>query len=88
MLARRARITLEPAPVAAQPVAPAPDSGLTARELEVLRLLGLGYTNRDIAEALTISVKTASVHVTHILRKLGVPGRVQAAAYARRLPSA
>jgi DNA-binding CsgD family transcriptional regulator len=87
-LATRARLTLEPPP-APHPTdaALAGTLGLTARELEVLRLLGLGYTNRDIADTLTISVKTASVHVTHILRKLGVPGRVQAAAYARRPPS-
>lgn len=59
--------------------------GLTRRELEVLRLLADGRTNRQIAEELFISVKTASVHVSHILDKLDVPGRVQAATAAHRL---
>ena len=73
-----------------QPAPPAPERavhfGLTVREVEILHLLALGYTNRDIATELTISVKTASVHVSHILRKLNVSSRVQAAAFARRLP--
>jgi DNA-binding CsgD family transcriptional regulator len=59
--------------------------GLTARELEVLRLLGEGRSNREIGEALFISAKTASVHVTHILQKLNVTTRVQAAVAAHRL---
>jgi len=59
--------------------------GLTAREDEVLQLLGRGYTNRQIAAELTISVKTASVHVSHILRKLGMSRRLEAAAIAHRL---
>ena len=59
--------------------------GLTTREDEVLQLLGRGYTNRQIAAELTISVKTASVHVSHILRKLGAPNRLEAAAIAHRL---
>lgn len=58
--------------------------GITAREAEVLELVARGYTNREIAESLYISVKTASVHVTHILRKLGVSSRVEAAAVAHR----
>ena len=44
-----------------------------------------GYTNREIAAALVISDKTASVHVSHILRKLGARSRVEAAATAHRL---
>jgi ATP/maltotriose-dependent transcriptional regulator MalT len=56
--------------------------GLTQREAEVLSLLGRGLTNGDIARALFISTKTASVHVSAILRKLGVASRTQAAAYA------
>jgi DNA-binding NarL/FixJ family response regulator/tetratricopeptide (TPR) repeat protein len=59
--------------------------GLTAREAEVLELVARGYTNREIAESLYISVKTASVHVTHILRKLGISSRVEAAAAAHRV---
>jgi DNA-binding NarL/FixJ family response regulator len=61
------------------------DLGLTAREHEVLSLLARGYTNGEIAAELTISVKTASVHVSHILRKLGATRRTEAAALAQRL---
>jgi regulatory LuxR family protein len=50
----------------------------------VLRLLAAGHTNAQIGAELYISPKTASVHVTSILRKLGVSGRVQAAALAER----
>jgi DNA-binding CsgD family transcriptional regulator len=85
-LALRARLHLRPAPTQVSRDE-AGALGLTAREGEVLRLLALGYTNRDIANELTISVKTASVHVSNILRKLDVPGRVQAAAFARKLPA-
>jgi DNA-binding CsgD family transcriptional regulator len=59
--------------------------GLTPREAEVLALIARGQTNREIAETLVISVKTASVHVSHILHKLQVPTRQQAAAIAHRL---
>jgi DNA-binding CsgD family transcriptional regulator len=59
--------------------------GLTPREAEVLALVSRGYTNREIAQSLVISVKTASVHVSHILRKLDAPNRVEAAAIAHRL---
>ena len=51
----------------------------------MLRLLGEGRSNREIGEALFISAKTASVHVTHILQKLNVTTRVQAAVAASRL---
>jgi DNA-binding NarL/FixJ family response regulator len=60
-------------------------AGLTDRELQVLDLLEQGRTNREIAAALFISEKTASVHVSNILRKLGVANRGQAAAARRRL---
>jgi len=60
-------------------------AGLTPRELEVLRLLVEGRSNRQIAEQLFISGKTASVHVTNILAKLGVHSRLEAAARAREL---
>jgi len=60
-------------------------AGLTPRELEVLRLLVEGRSNRQIAEALFISGKTVSVHVSNILAKLGVHSRLEAAARAREL---
>jgi DNA-binding NarL/FixJ family response regulator len=83
-LAERARVTL---PVAApEPVWADPD-GLTTREAEVLALVGLGRTNAEIAAELFISVKTASVHVSNILRKLGLKSRIQAAAVAQRRAS-
>jgi DNA-binding NarL/FixJ family response regulator len=59
--------------------------GLTPREAEVLALLARGCTNREIAATLVISVRTAGVHVSHILRKLGAPNRLEAAAIAHRL---
>ncbi|HEV8460609.1 MAG TPA: LuxR C-terminal-related transcriptional regulator, partial [Gaiellaceae bacterium] len=58
--------------------------GLTRREAEVLALVARGYTNREIAGELVISVKTASVHVSNILRKLGAPSRQEAAAISHR----
>ena len=88
-LARRARIDLvEPAPDAEPAAAddsPAARLGLTPRELEVLLLVAQGCTNRAIGETLFMSEKTASVHVSRILAKLGVSGRVEAAAVAHRL---
>ncbi len=59
--------------------------GLTEREVEVLGALAAGRTNREIADELFISVKTASVHVSNILRKLEVSGRQEAARVAHRL---
>jgi ATP/maltotriose-dependent transcriptional regulator MalT len=81
-LARRARIELA-APGAGQ-AAGAP-FGLTSRELDVLRLVASGRGNRDIAAELFISPRTASVHVSNILGKLGVTSRGEAAAAAYRL---
>ncbi|WP_371499324.1 AAA family ATPase [Kitasatospora sp. NBC_00374] len=71
-----------PGPAATPPAAEA--LGLTPRERDVLRLLALGRTNRQIAEELFISPKTASVHVSNILGKLEVAGRGEAAALAHR----
>jgi DNA-binding CsgD family transcriptional regulator len=59
--------------------------GLTGREFEVLRLVAAGQSNRAIATALFISPKTASVHVSNILGKLGVSTRTEAAAKAHAL---
>ena len=58
--------------------------GLSTRELEVLALVAAGRTNGQIAQELFISPKTASVHVTHILDKLGVSSRIEAAMIAAR----
>ncbi|MGZ4637777.1 MAG: helix-turn-helix domain-containing protein, partial [Actinomycetes bacterium] len=57
---------------------------LTGREQEVLALLALGRSNRQIAGQLYISDKTVSVHVSNILAKLGAGGRTEAVAVARR----
>ncbi|MFI7131874.1 AAA family ATPase [Nonomuraea sp. NPDC050153] len=76
---RRARIG------GAEEAADGPPLGLTARELEVLREVADGRSNREIAEALFISAKTVSVHVSNILAKLGVATRGEAAATAYRL---
>jgi DNA-binding CsgD family transcriptional regulator/tetratricopeptide (TPR) repeat protein len=92
-LAGRARLVLArpavEAPAPAEPESPAPQPGpldaLTARELDVMALMAEGRTNREIAAALYISEKTASVHVSHILAKLGVRSRVQAVAVAHRV---
>ena len=87
LLAQRARLEL------ASPDVGSPDGkeglgellGLTPREAEVLTLVARGYTNREIAATLVISVRTAGVHVSHILRKLGAPNRLEAAAIVHRL---
>ncbi len=100
-LARRARLTLTGALAlnggrtgtgggagpggTGTPDDPARALGLTGRERDVLRLVSAGRTNRQIAEELFISPKTASVHVSNILAKLGVSGRGEAAAVAHRL---
>ncbi|AXK37452.1 LuxR family transcriptional regulator [Streptomyces armeniacus] len=97
-LAARARVDLRAAGATADggERAAAPDTaggaagpaevfGLTARERDVLGLVADGRTNRQIAQALYISPKTASVHVSNILAKLGVTGRGEAAAMAHRL---
>jgi two-component system response regulator DegU len=64
---------------------PAPMELLTPRELEVLKLMKLGRTNRQIAEDLVISVGTAKNHVEHIIAKLGVSDRTQAVVKALEL---
>jgi DNA-binding CsgD family transcriptional regulator len=86
-LAQRARLRLDPDVTPPATAAPTPTEqlGLTPREAEVLTLVAAGRSNRQIAEALFISPKTASVHVSNILAKLGVATRVEAAAVAHRL---
>jgi DNA-binding NarL/FixJ family response regulator len=59
-----------------------PDAELTTRELEILRLLGAGKSNKEIAAELQISERTARTHVSNILRKLGLTSRTQAALWA------
>jgi DNA-binding CsgD family transcriptional regulator/tetratricopeptide (TPR) repeat protein len=78
------RIDLVAEPVEAEPNA-LDRYGLTPREVEVLAGLSAGRTNQEIADELFISVKTASVHVSNILRKLEVGGRQEAARVAHRL---
>ncbi|MFH9423381.1 AAA family ATPase [Streptomyces sp. NPDC017529] len=95
LLAQRARIPLAVAGSdagrcaadcpAAGPDEPAEAFGLTPRERDVLRLVAAGRSNRQIADELFISPKTASVHVSNILAKLGVSGRGEAGALAHRL---
>ncbi len=82
-LARRARISLKTGPEP-QPEDEFRRFGLSDREREVLLLVAAGHSNREIAMALFISPKTAGVHVSNILAKLGVSGRVEAAAIAHR----
>jgi DNA-binding CsgD family transcriptional regulator len=60
----------------------APPGGLTSREVEVLRLIAQGKSNRAIAEALDISEKTVARHVSNIFTKLDLPSRAAATAYA------
>jgi DNA-binding NarL/FixJ family response regulator len=63
---------------------PVPRTMLTARESEVLKLIAEGYTSREIAQALTISVKTVDRHRANILEKLGMRDRTQLTRYAIR----
>jgi len=79
-LIRRGRLAAGPVPD--QPLR---RLGLTERETEVLALLAEGRTNRQIGDILFISEKTASVHVTNLLRKLGVDSRKEAAEISRQL---
>ena len=62
----------------------APIPSLSPREREVLALIALGMTDRQIADELIVSRVTISTHVAHILDKLGVPNRTAAVAYATR----
>jgi predicted ATPase/DNA-binding CsgD family transcriptional regulator len=88
LLAQRGRLHLqEPVDASATPKTSSPVAalGLTQREAEVLALVAEGRTNRQIGQALFITPKTAGVHVSRILAKLGVAGRGEAAAIAHQL---
>ena len=84
-VSRRTRINVDRPELVVLSDTTAERLGLTARETEVLTLIAGGATNREIGQQLYISEKTASVHVSNILRKLGVTTRVEAAAVAQRL---
>jgi DNA-binding CsgD family transcriptional regulator/tetratricopeptide (TPR) repeat protein len=84
-LARRTRISLDAPTVPIVAQSDVVRLGLTSREAEVLALVAAGKTNREIGAELYVSEKTASVHVSNILRKLGVSTRVDAAAIAQRI---
>jgi DNA-binding CsgD family transcriptional regulator/tetratricopeptide (TPR) repeat protein len=89
LLAQRGRLRLEePKDRTTSPKAPrspAASLGLTRREVQVLVLVAEGRTNRQIGQVLYITPRTAGVHVSRILAKLGVAGRGEAAAIAHRL---
>ena len=76
VVALQERVESEPAQ------APTYPDGLTQREVEVLRLIALGMTDREIAEALIISARTVGTHVSNILNKIGAINRTEAASYA------
>jgi DNA-binding NarL/FixJ family response regulator len=87
--AHRGELQLDPAiarrlMASLRPAHPEPIAGLTARELEVLRLVGQGRANKEIAAALGIGERTARTHVSNILAKLGLGSRTQAALWAAR----
>jgi DNA-binding NarL/FixJ family response regulator len=65
-------------------ITPASPAGLTAREVEVLRLLAAGHTNRQIADVLSLSERTVHVHVRNILAKTRTENRAAATAFAFR----
>jgi DNA-binding NarL/FixJ family response regulator len=81
LVARSAHLTIDSAPPREQ--SDARSLGLTDRETEVLRLIGTGRSNKQIAEALFVGAKTVSVHVSNILAKCGVGSRGEAAAAHR-----
>jgi DNA-binding NarL/FixJ family response regulator len=68
----------------ARQAAEQPEAALSAREREVLGLMGCGMTNAQIARKLFLSPYTVKIHVSNILRKLGVPNRTEAALFAMK----
>ena len=84
MAPEQALLARGPGAISELPVqAPSPH-GLTAREVEVLRLVAAGSSNQEIADALVISERTVNSHLVHIFNKLGVNSRAAAAAFAIR----
>jgi DNA-binding NarL/FixJ family response regulator len=79
-VARRLMASLTPS----RDTTPNPFGELSERELEILRLIADGHANKEIARRLVISERTARTHVSHILRKLGLSSRTQAALFAVR----
>ena len=75
--------TLQAAAATRTPDTLFPD-GLTAREVEVLRLLAAGKTNKEIADALVVSDRTVGRHIENVYAKIGARRRADAAAYALR----
>lgn len=73
------------APAAPATAPPGPGGGLSDREVEVLRLVAAGHSNAEIADALSISVRTVERHLTNLYAKLGLLGRSARAAAAARL---
>ena len=67
-----------------EPAAPTYPDGLTQREVEVLRLVAAGRTDREISEELTIAIRTVTTHVGNILNKTSTANRTEAAAFATR----
>jgi DNA-binding NarL/FixJ family response regulator/tetratricopeptide (TPR) repeat protein len=84
-LVARARLELVPHVRVASARLPGDELGLTRREREILALVAIGRSNRQIAEALFSTEGTAGTHVSNILAKLGVRGRTEAASLAHRL---
>jgi DNA-binding NarL/FixJ family response regulator len=88
-LARQARLEVaasdRPTGVDGSTPTSAATHDLTEREVEVLSLIAAGWSNQQIADALFISRKTASVHASHIFDKLGAANRIDAAAIARSM---
>ena len=80
-LALQEKLAASPAPRTSRPAYP---DGLTAREVEVLRLLAEGLTNKEIAERLVLSVPTVSRHIATIYNKIDARNRADATAYALR----
>jgi DNA-binding CsgD family transcriptional regulator len=86
IVARRMRaVGVRAIPRGTRPTTKANPAGLTARELDVLRLVARGLRNTEIAEHLVVSAKTVDHHVSSVLAKLGVSGRAAAAREAVRL---
>jgi DNA-binding NarL/FixJ family response regulator len=84
-VSRRTRLSVDLPPRVVLDATSVDRLGLTPREVEVLTLVSAGHSNRQIGAELFVSEKTAGVHVSNILRKLGVTSRVDAAAVAQRL---